>query len=491
MIPASREKGRGAYRDLMYNYINDVKDIAHKIPGRANKAFSTLASFPVLDLGLFNYLHVRKRRVSTKNGTFTMEASVTAGDENSIKIAYWYAGEADYSVVLNAGSNNNVDIVLYEVDDFNIGSGNYIDGRLSIANGGTTIGDNNILIDFSPEVQAGSTIYGYPELSELMFETEVASIAIEGSTEIEVADTSKIMLGGEIFFGTLGAAFADRIVTSIVGNMVGFETPLTSKEVTIVASRVFNHYPETVEVFNSTLAENVDQGSKRIIVSDLGSLHLRDITINGAFQTKAFFQRSSDNMVIIRDATDYAYLSGTPVVSDGIYPYLPWDTAISLDSGSTYFVDNVKDSAYIGRVTNVEGTDYSIIGFTDSTITLDSAVPGITSSFSFPAVSEAPGGGPSSTKLSVNAAGNSLDITVEDASTFFVGQTVRISEIVKLFTVDSIAGNVITLTDMIFGTSVNNSFYVGVVELPIDIATTKANIEAGALDLHTYIFGGP
>ena len=44
---------------------------------------------------------------------------------------------------------------------------------------------------------------------------------------------------------------------------------------------------------------------------------------------------------------------------------------------------------------------------------------------------------------------------------------------------------------MIFGTSVNDSFYVGVVELPIDIATTKANIEAGALDLHTYIFGGP
>ena len=491
MIPASREKGRGAYRDLMFNYINGVKDTTVITPGRRNIVSSTLASFTLLNLGLFNNLKVRKRRVASRTKVFTMESSVTAGDENSIDVSYWYPEEVDYSASITAGSNNNIDVVLYEVDNISIGSGNHIRGHLNIANSGTVIGDNNILIDFTPEVIEGSAVYGLPSLSELMFQTEVTSISTTGAISIEVDDTSKIMLGGEIFFGTLGAAFADRIVTSVVGNIVGFETPLTSKEITIVGSRVFNHYPETVASFNSVLSEDVIQGSKRIVASDLGDLHLRDITIGSTFKTVSFFQRSSDNMIIIKDATDSAYPIGTDVVSDGIYPYLLWDTPISLDSGSTYFVDNAKDSAYIGRVVNVEGTDYSIIGFTDSTITLDSAVPGITSSLLFPAVSEALGGGPSNTTLEANAAGNSIEISVVDASTFFVGQILRISEIVKPFTVISITGNDITLDDMIFGSSINNSFYVGVVELPIDIVATKASIEAGALDLNTYIFGGP
>ena len=63
------------------------------------------------------------------------------------------------------------------------------------------------------------------------------------------------------------------------------------------------------------------------------------------------------------------------------------------------------------------------------------------------------------------------------------------SEIVKLFSIVSISANTITLNEKIFGDSIDNSFYVGVVELPIDIVTTKASIEAGALDLNTYIFG--
>ena len=490
MVPSSREKGRGAYRDLMMNYINGVKDSTLIVYGRGNKIVSKWTNFSLLNIGLMNYIRIRKRTISTGSETFIMDSSITAGDKNSIYIAYWNDENGDYSTSLSAGDNNNVEVVLHERDDISIGSRNHIRGKMNISSSGTVIGDDNILIDFTPEITTGSTIYGYPELSELMFETEIVSIASEGSLQIEVADTSKIMLGGEIFFGTLGAAFANRIVTSVNGSFVGFEAPLSSKEVTIASSRVFNHYPETVEVFNSTLSENVDQGSKRIILSDLGSLHLRDITINGLFKTKSFFQRSSDNMVIIKDATDYAYLAGTDVVSDGIYPYSQWDTAISLDSGSTYFVDNAKDSAYIGRITNIDGTDYSITGFTDSTITLDSVAPGITSSFSFPAVSEEPGGGPSSTTLTENAAGNSIVIQVQDSSTFFTGQVLRVSEITKPFNIVSISANTITLNEKIFGDSVDNSFYVGVVELPIDMVATKASIEAGALDLDNYIFGG-
>ena len=489
MVPSSREKGRGAYRDLMMNYINGIKDSTLIVHGRGNKIVSKWTSFNLLDIGLMNYIRIRKRTISTEEKTFTMGSSITAGDKNSIYIAYWNDEQGDYSTSLSVGDNNNVEVVLYERDDISIGSRNHIRGKMNISSSGTTIGDDNILIDFTPEITTGSTIYGYPELSELMFETEIVSIASEGSMQIEVADTSKVMLGNEIFFGTLGAAFADRIVTSVNGNFIGFETPLSSKEVTIVSSRVFNHYPETVEVFNSSLSEDVSKGSKRIMLSDLGSLHLRDITIDGTFETKSFFQRSSDNMVIIRDSTDKDYQAGTSVVSDGEYPYMLWDTEISLESGSTYFVNSPKHSAHIGRVVNVDGIDYHIIGFTSTTITLNEPVPIESTALSFSPISEAPGGGPSSTTLTENSAGNSMIIQVQNSSTFFIGQILRVSEIVKLFSIVSISANTITLNEKIFGDSIDNSFYVGVVELPIDIVTTKASIEAGALDLNTYIFG--
>ncbi len=491
MIPSSRSKGRGAYRDLMLNYINEEEDVINIIPGRRNIVRSTLADFTLLNLGLFNHIEVRKRIVMEQGFTFTMEASITAGDKNSVRALYWSPDKANYDADINLGDNNNIDVVLYEKDNISIGSGNHVRGRLNVANSGTTIGDNNILIDFTPEITEGSTVYGLPQLSELMFETEIISTSTTNDTQIEVDDTSKIMLGGKIFFGTLGAAFADRTVSWVNGNFVGFDVPLTYKETTISGSRVFNHYPETEEVLSSTLSEDVDEGSKRIMISDLGSLHLRDMTIDGTFNTKSFFQRSSDNMVIIRDATDKAYPAGTTVISDGTYPYSTWDTSCSLDSGSTYTVVGAKSSAYIGRVVNVSGTDYNIIGFTNSTITLNLPVPGGTTDLSFLMVDEAPGGGPSNTVLSVSAAGNSLDISVVDSSTFFIGQTIRISEMIKVFIVVSIIGDTITLNDKIFGDSVNDSFYVGVVELSIDVDSTKASIEAGALDLNNYIFGGP
>lgn len=490
MVPTSRDKRRGAYRDLMFNYINGTKDTEVIFPGRRNTVSSTLASFALLNLESFNHITLVKRRVSQERKTFTMESSVVAGDDNSIKVSYWSPEFRDYTASILAGSDNNVDIVLHEIDNISIGSGNHMRGKLSIAEGGTSIGNNNILIDFTPEIAEGSRVYGYPELSELMFETEVVSISSAGSKQIEVDDTSKIMLGGKIYFGTLGAAFADRIVTWVNGNFVGFDDPISSKEVTIVGSRVFNHYPETVEMFNSTLAENVDQGSKRIVVSDSGSLHLRNLTINGLFETKSFFQRSSDNMVIIRDATDLAYLAGTTVTSAGVYPYSEWNTACSLYSGSTYYVENAIDSAYIGRVIDISEVSYTIVGFSSDTITFDMTIPVGTTHLSFLSVDEAQGGGPSSTTLEANAAGNSLVIDTLDATGFFIGQTLRIGEIVKTFTVISIDGNTITLNIKIFGDTVNDSFYVGVVELPIDIAATKASIEAGAIDLNTYIFGG-
>ncbi len=494
MVPSSREKKQGAYRDLMWNYINGVKDTEDKVTGRKNVITSILTDFIALDLGFFNTVNIRKRVVTEKAGkiitTFRMISSVTSGDRNNIEIKYWSPFLGDFPTVVSVGDDNNIDIILHEIDSTVVGNANHIRGKLNVSNTGTSIGSNNILIDFEPELVAGSSVYGLPELSELMFETEVISPGVELDNRIEVSDASKIMLGGEIFFGTAGAAFASREVAWVTGNTVGFDEPLLYKERVSVGSRVFNHYPETVEVFESTLAEIAYQGNKRIVLSDTGSLHLRDITIGGSFHTKSFFQRSSDNMVIVKDTIDAEYQTGTSVVSAGAYPYSTWDTACSLEAGSTYSVSDAMHSAYIGRVIDVGGSDYIITGFTEDSVSFDSALPGGTVSLSFPAVDEALGGGPSNTELSANVPGNSSIIFVEDTSSFFIGQTVKISEIVKSFVVVSIFEGTITLDDKIFGDSVDDSFYIGKTELPIDIVATKAAIEAGALDLNAYIFGG-
>ena len=491
MIPASRSKRSGAYRDLMRNYIDGEEDIEHRILGRKNVLTSTLTTFDSLNLGFFNSLQLRKRLIAIEHELFKINSTVSLGNFNDIYIKYWSDKEEDYSVSVVAVDNNNVDVFMPEQDNLDIGSGNHIRGVLNISNSGTTIGDNNILIDFTPELTTGSVVSGLPELSELMVKTEIASVSGLGETAIEVEDPSKIMLGGKIFFGTVGAAYADRIVTSVDGNFVGFGDPLLSKETTVMGSIVFNHYPETVSTFNSSLSEDVAKGSKRIILSDLGSLHLRDIVIGGSFTTKSFFQRTSDNMVIIRDSTDAEYLAGTTVISDGFFPYSSWVTSAILSSGSTYMVSDPRDNAYIGRLTTIDTVDYYITGFTSSTITFNAPLPMDSyPSLTFSEVDDALGGGPSTTVMASNTAGNSNIIEVEDASTFFVGQVLRIEVIVKLFIVNSISGNLMTLDEQIFGDSISNSFYIGRIELPIDIVATKIDIEAGALDLNAYVFGG-
>ncbi len=489
MIPAAREGRRGAYRDLMRNYINGEEDKENMIPGRKNTVTSNLTTFDSLNLGFFNFVKIRKRIVSADRVTFEVNSNIAIGDKNNIYVTYWSPQKSDFSVSISAGDDNHIDVVLHESDDIAIGSGNYIGGKLNLASGGTTIGNDNMLIDFEPELVEGSSVYGLPELSELMFETEVVTIGEEGDIQIEVDDTSKIMMGGKIFFGTTGAAFADREVTWVNGNIVGFDKPLAFKEITTVGSRVFNHYPETVELFESSLSEDVEAGSKRIMLSDEGSMHLRDIVIDGTFHTVSFFQRSSDNMMIIKDATDAEYPIGTTIAAEGKYPYSSWTPGCSLETGSTYTVGSTKHNAYIGRTTHVFGTDYIITGFSEDSITFDAPLPMGVSILVFLSVDEAPGGGPSNTVLSAGVPGNSETIEVEDASAFFVGQLVRLSEVVKLFTVISISGNTMVLGSKIFGDSVDGSFYVGRVELPIDIASTKAAIAAGALDLNAYIFG--
>ncbi len=489
MIPASRDKRKGAYRDLMLNYINGAEDTNNAIEGRKNTVTSNLTTFSSLDLGFFNFVNIRKRIVSEELKTFEMNSEVTAGDRNNIHVTYWYPGAEDFSTSILVGSDNNVDAILHEVDDISIGDRNRISGKLNVASGGTVIGDDNVLIDFEPELVSNSSVFGFPALSELMFETEVTSVGTEGSTSIEVDNTDKIMLGGKIFFGTMGAAFADRKVTWASGNLVGFDTPLSFKEITTVGSRVFNHYPETITSLESSLSEDVGSSSKRIMLSDTGDMHLRDIIIDGSFHTKSFFQRTADKMVIIKDATDAEYPAGTTVEAEGTYPYSSWTPACSWEAGSTYAVNNAKHNAYIGRTTHVFGIDYIITGFNEDSITLNAPLPEGVSILVFLSVDEAPGGGPSSTALSENVPGNSQVIEVDDASSFFVGQVVRLDEVVKHFTVVSISESTIVLDSKIFGDSVDGAFYIGRVELPIDVVATKAAIEAGALDLNTYIFG--
>ncbi len=493
MVPVSRSQRRGAYIDLMRNYINGQEDM-DIIPGRRNTVTSNLTAFDGLALGFFNHVKIRKRIVikeeeGSKITTFVLNSDITTGDRNELSVTYWTDELSNIVSSINVGNDNNIDVILDETDDIMVGSGNYIKGKLNLASNGTAIGNNNILIDFEPELIRRSAMHGFPELSELMFETEITSIGTEGATSIEVDSTDKIMLGGKIFFGTMGAAFTDREVTWVSGSLVGFDAPLSFKEITTVGSRVFNHYPETITFFESSLSEDVGSGSKRIMLSDTGDMHLRDIVIDGSFHTKSFFQRTADNMVIIKDATDDEYPTGTTVVSEGIYPYLSWTPACSLETGSTYAVNSAKHSAYIGRTTHVFGIDYIVTGFNEDSITLDAPLPEGVSILVFLSVDEAPGGGPSNTSLSENVPGNSQVVEVDDASSFFVGQLIRLEGIVKRFTVISISENTIVLDSKIFGDSVDGAFYIGRVELPIDTVATKAAIEAGALDLDTYIFG--
>jgi hypothetical protein len=492
MIPKSRRLNRGAYRDVVPNTIDG--DIRNELFGTSvgNSLSTRLVNLTIEDSGDFNLVSFYKRKVSKKKPAkvYTVDMSLSMGSKNSGLIRLMGVEERDFSVSVDIKDRNILDFKTYDEDDIIIGSDNIIFGVLNTKTDGVVIGDGNFLVDFMPEIEGGSYVKGYPKTGSLMYETNVTAYAGVSQDYIEVADTNRMACNTEIIFGSVAAGFVRKNITGIIGNRVYLDSPLTAKESTFPEAMVFNEYYEILPAYESTLARPAERRTKRLFVSDNQSLHLRNVTIGGTFDTKVFFMRSADNMTIIKDLTPEEFPSGTSIIAREVNPYSAWIPSLVQDENTPekYTVTG-ENKAFIGRSTMVGTDSYTVVAFTQDTITFSSELPDGTDSVYFGELDSEPSGSMVTSYVSQAVKGNSVSIPVEDSSKFFVGQTIKIEGMSTKGVISEIVDDELVLQDKLFDDIVENKFYVGLYELPISKNSARSLINAASADLHSFIFG--
>ena len=192
----------------------------------------------------------------------------------------------------------------------------------------------------------------------------------------------------------------------------------------------------------------------------------------------------------LKDMTPEDITAGTTIMSAEVNPYSAWVPALTQDETTPekYTVTGVN-RPFIGRSIDVDGTDYTVVGFTEDTVTFDQALPEGTTSLYFGELDSDPSGFMVTSHISSDVAGNTLSLPVEDGSIFFVGQSIKVEGMSTQGVISNIIGNTLQLSEQLFGDTISNKFYVGMYELPINKNTAGAVINTASADLHTYIFG--
>ena len=492
MIPKSRLARRGAYRNVVPNEVDGI--IRDEWFGSAigNKIRTRLVNEKIGSFGNFNDLVLYKRKVTRRRPrkTFVANINISTGNKNSGIIKFMSTKDADLNINVLLGDNNALDMSTYDEDDISIGNNNTIIGKLDTKNGGVTIGDNNFLVDFAPELTKGRYVKGMPKIGSLMFSTEVSEYAGMGQNFICVKNTNKIAYGMEIFFGSVAAGFVRRNVTAVDGNKVFFKEPLENREATFPGALVFNEYYDILPAYSSTLSADAERRTKRIFVADNQNLHMRKVKIGDDFETMVFFMREEDNMTIIKDMTPKEFPAGTPITAPEVNPYSAWTTSITQDkTTSTKYSISGENKAFIGRSISINGTSYSIVGYTSNTITFSKPLPDGVTSLHFKEIDSSPSGEAVTSYLSKSVAGNTKYLPVADGKKFFVGQKIKVEGMSTMGTIASIDGNILTLEKPLFEDTVSNKFYVGLRELTRSVDVDKEFISNAKEDLHRYIFG--
>ncbi len=492
MIPKSRRLNRGAYRNVVPNTINN--DIRNELFGTSvgNSLHTRLTTLNIEDSGDFNVLTFYKRKVSRKKPSkvFTAGVTLSVGAKNSGYVKLMSIRESDFDVVANIGSRNVLDFRTYDEDNINIGNDNIVFGVLDTKNGGVVVGDGNFLVDFKSEIAEGSYVKGYPKTGSLMYETKVIEYAGVSQDYIEVEDTSRLAYDTEIIFGSVAAGFVRKNITSVVGNKVYLDSPLTAKESTFPDAMVFNEYYEILPAYSSVLSRDAERRTKRIFVSDNQALHLRKVKIGGTFDTVVFFMRAADNMTIIKNLTPEELPAGTTITSSEVNPYSAWIPSLAQDVTipEKYTVGGVN-KAFIGRSAMVDAVSYTVVGFTEDTVTFSEELPEGTDSLYFGELDSEPSGSMVTSSTAQAIAGNSVAIPVDDSSKFFIGQTIKLEGMSTKGLISNIVGGSLILDTQLFDDVVTNKFYVGLYELPISKNSARSLINTASADLHSFIFG--
>ena len=496
MIPKSRLERRGAYRNVLPNFINGKVDEEIFLSSKGNSLVSSLCNLTIKSIRNFNNLEFLKNIVLPEKSStpFIASLDINIGKENSGKISFMSDEKKSFSVNISIGNNNNLDFETYDNDNINIGDNNTILDSFDTKNNGVTIGRNNFLVDFKSEIKKGCAVKGFPKIGPLMFSTKVSENTKIGQKYIKIDNVDKVSINTEIIFGSTHKGFVRRVVNSVDGNNVYFDEPLTYKESSFQGAMAFNEYTQILEPYSSIVTKDIKKGSKRIFVKDNKNLHLRKIRIGDSFNTMSFFIRESDNMMIIKDMSPKDFSDGTSIVSDGLNPYSTWDTSVVQDSDikEKYTISGINKS-FIGRkaVLTAKGIEstFSISGFTENTITFDSPLPDGTTTVSFDGIDSSPSGSMVTSYVSNDVPGNTINIPVQDASLFFVGQKIKLEGTSVILTIAEIKNHSIITEDKLFNDTINNKFFVGMYELSKDTSVPKAILAKAKANIHSFLFG--
>ncbi len=492
MIPKSRRISAGAYRNVEPNFINGELETVQFGSGVSNDLKTRLSSVVISDSGSYNKVTLYKRKVTTRESgrTYVANVNLSMGSANIATIKMWHPMENDFSLNISIGTKNAVDVKLIDTDDFSIGDDNTIIGEFDTASNGVSVGNNNILIDFKPEIKKGTEIVGFARKAEMLYETKVIEYAGVGQNYITIEDTSKVMFGTEIIFGSVAAAFVRRVVTSVSGNNVYFEEPLSAREATFVDANVFNEYYEILPEFRSTLSRDAEMGTKRIFLSESAPLHLRDVTIGGSFKTKVFFVREADNMAIIKDLTPDDIPLGSEIFSPAVNKYSSWALSGEIDADNQRrFNFSGDNKAFIGRTTEIDGVTLSVVGFDSGSITFDGDMPPGTQNVFFGELDSSRYGIMTSSLISYDTPANETIVPVDDTSGFFIGQTIRIDGKNRRPRIIEKTDSTITIDEAFIDNEINNSFFVGNYQLSSNSSESMQILQDAKNGLHEYIFG--
>ena len=471
----------GAYRDFVSPILSD--SVSAEVEYLSN--ISTKGSINVSgDIGHRNIVSFSKRFIKEDS----LSLPVVIGDDNIVDLYFRSKTPSSNNPhTLQIGNENRIKARTSENPvDIEVGSRNVIDGFFNAGN--IVIGDNNLLYDFTGEISDGVVVSATDKLGSLMFSTKITEPAGVGSTYVEVLSTHNMMIGGEIKFGTVGAAFARKKIKSIIGVKVYLDEPLSLKESTYPEALVFNDLPETEETKVFYTSADAVRLSKRLPISEDSSLPLREIEIDGTFSTKIFFVRSSDNIAIVKNLLPSSYPAGTRVVAKGWYPYeaKTWNITGVVDSSAKVVSVENPDGAYIGReITDSNGDAFSIVGFIDSNIVL-SGIPalGIGVSDSVPIVL------PTLNTIAIIEATQSADnaiITIPEHE-FSEGDTVLFTGFSDLKTIVSVTENTIELNSSLMPAVLNNTICFG--NYIVDRSFNHRDfVESHSDEIHNYLFG--
>ncbi len=490
MIPNSRKVLNRAYRTFLTSILND-RIVSTALYGRGNKLITRGVDISIKNIGTVNTIDIQRQPLPHKttkvNNKNIIELNI--GDMNNIQIELQPTVSQDNTISLKAGNNNIVKAELSEADNISIGNSNTILGKLDTANK-TQIGNNNILINFSAEIKEGTIIRGTPKKWSLKVDTKISKNAEIGQNYIEVKDTTHITSGRPIFFGSIGAAYVERVVTGVKSNRVYFKEVLKAKELAYIGAEVFNRYYEALDKYEGFLLKSPKKGSRVIYLSNKGNLRLREVKIGDNFITKILFIRESDNMAIIDKLIDQDLQSGFPIVAQKSNPYEQLTIQlVEKKANNKYIVSSSRDIS-IGRSALIDKDVFTVVGFGEDYIVFDKELPDNTQNITFSAIDNSRGGDIVVSRTTTNISGSSPILYIEEPKKFYIGQKIEISSANFWATITDIGDNYIQLNRNMFPTQIENKFYIGTYELERNMDTAKENMTKAMNNLHEYIFGG-